>query len=165
MNNVKRKIQIIIIFLEGRGCVNEIGDRIKSIRMSNALTQGEFAQKTGVSQSNVSRFEKNELLPSSQAIIQICISFNINTAWLLLGEGSMVKDEISKADEYESVILKPGQSELLEYYDQLPTFEQGRLVEYARSRITLMGEVAARNSISTNDKRHKPRKVRLSKKS
>jgi hypothetical protein len=69
---------------------------------------------------------------------------NLNANWLLTDEGSMVKDEISKADEYESVILNPGQSELLEYYDQLPTFEQGRLVEYASSRITLMKEIAAR---------------------
>jgi transcriptional regulator with XRE-family HTH domain len=139
--------------------------RLKALRKSLNLTQKQFADIAGLSQGNISDIELGKRGFSQEAIISIyryASDKNISVEWLLTGEGEMKKS--TSEQEYESVILQPGQSELIGYYDQLSPFEQGRLVEYARSRITLMEEIAARNFTSTNDERHKPRKVRLSKK-
>lgn len=72
-------------------------DRIKQIRKSENLTQVEFAERLGISASNVISYENGLRSPSASGIQNICRTFGINEQWLLTGEGEMKSE--SKEEE------------------------------------------------------------------
>lgn len=63
-------------------------DRIRTIRKTFNLTQGELAAKLGVSISTISFWEKGENVPEGR-IKLICKEFSISEEWLRTGNGSM----------------------------------------------------------------------------
>lgn len=67
----------------------EIGSRIKHVRKSSGLTQGEFGSRIGISLSGVSSLEVGKNTPSEQTIRAICSEFSINRDWLVDGIGEM----------------------------------------------------------------------------
>lgn len=67
----------------------DIGARIKQIRKSSNLTQGEFGSRIGISLSGVSSLEVGKNTPSEQTIRAICSEFHVNRAWLEDGIGEM----------------------------------------------------------------------------
>ena len=64
-----------------------IGDRIKEIR--GKLSRKEFSENISVHAVTVRRWEEGQTSPDSEAIVQICSAFNINSNWLLYEEGPM----------------------------------------------------------------------------
>lgn len=76
-----------------------IGERIKKTREELDLTQQEFAEKIGLTASNISKVERNISEISSKYLVHIVTIFNINSTWLLTGEGEMYeKKEIQIED-------------------------------------------------------------------
>ncbi len=61
--------------------------RIKSLREELHLTQKEFGEKIGITNTAVSKLEKKERLASDRVIRDICREFNINEEWLRTGQG------------------------------------------------------------------------------
>lgn len=57
--------------------------RIKDLRVSRDLSQKELADKLGVAQTQVSRWEKDQLSMSSQSLIKVSQYFNVSTDDLL----------------------------------------------------------------------------------
>ena len=53
-----------------------IGKRIKQLRESSGLTQPELAEKLGVNQSNITRFENDTKIPTLLLAIQIADVFD-----------------------------------------------------------------------------------------
>jgi len=77
-----------------------IGERLKSLRIEANLKQSDVANITGISTSNISRIEKNEISPSAKMILQICKSFSVSTDWLLTGEEkNYIHDELTKDEK------------------------------------------------------------------
>lgn len=70
-----------------------LSDRLREVRKIFSLGQQAFAQKIGSSQSTVSAFEKGDRKPDVDMIIHICDIFNVNINWLLLGVGSMARED------------------------------------------------------------------------
>ncbi len=68
-----------------------IGDRIKAVRSEIGLNQAEFSSAIGVTQGNLSRYEKMKQEPSINIISKMICEYNINAHWLLTGEGSMFR--------------------------------------------------------------------------
>lgn len=68
-----------------------MNERIKKIRLSNNLTQQEFAERLGTPRSNIAGYERGARNPSDGAISAICKEFDINEDWLRYGEGPMSK--------------------------------------------------------------------------
>lgn len=68
----------------------EMYERVREVRKENKLSQGEFAERLGVSRSVISNIELNRLANPEQKIPLIKLiskEFNINEEWLLFGEG------------------------------------------------------------------------------
>jgi transcriptional regulator with XRE-family HTH domain len=61
-----------------------IGRRIRQIRGFD-LTQEEFARKLGISQSQLSKYERGLALPAPEVLIQMKKSLNVSLDWLLTG--------------------------------------------------------------------------------
>lgn len=57
--------------------------RLKELRIEYKLTQNELAQKIGVSQSMVARWEKDECEPTASAIVAVADFFNVCADYLL----------------------------------------------------------------------------------
>ena len=82
-----------------------IGDRIKQLR--DKESRKSLADKLGVGQMTIVRYENNERLPDADFIVKFCDLFNITTDWLIYGRNSKeLPSSISQpeiADEYVKV--------------------------------------------------------------
>jgi len=92
----------------------DIGLRIREIREVKNLTQIEFCEKVGIKQSNLSHIENKGAKISIDIIRKIISYFNINSEWLLIGNGSMEKQEIPKneADHIYVCMLEKKEAEI-----------------------------------------------------
>ncbi len=68
-----------------------LSHRIKEIRKKLNLSQKDLAEKIGVDQARVSRWEKDKSLPSSGSLTEIS-RLGVNINWLLTGEGQMMHE-------------------------------------------------------------------------
>ena len=62
-----------------------LGECLKCIRKANKLTQIQFAQMVGISQTHVSKIEKNIEHPSETLLILISILFGVRITWIKEG--------------------------------------------------------------------------------
>lgn len=65
-----------------------VGTRVKVVRNQAKLTQAQFANEIGISQTHVSKIEKDVEHPSQTLIRLISIKYNIDEEWLVHGVGS-----------------------------------------------------------------------------
>ncbi len=65
-----------------------LGERIKFVRKSNNLNQSDFAKLLGISQTHVSKIEKNIENPSTTLLILISYMFAIDIEWLKDDKGT-----------------------------------------------------------------------------
>ncbi len=75
-----------------------VGVRIKQIRNALNLTQKEFAFKADLSQSAIAQFEAGERLPSTAALHQISVAFQI-------GMESLLSENIAGEDKGKELLL------------------------------------------------------------
>lgn len=59
------------------------GKIIKQERLANKLTQKELADKLGISQNNLSKYENEQLDLSTEMTVRICNALNISADYLL----------------------------------------------------------------------------------
>lgn len=83
--------------------MNSIGDRIKSIRISENLSQEEFGKKLNLSRSIISCYEKGLREITTRSIKDIVREFNIDENWIYTGEGEMYH-EITDDEEFSYMI-------------------------------------------------------------
>lgn len=108
--------------------MQKLGERIKFIRIQEKLTQDELSVKTGISRSNVSRIEKDEINPSAAAIAQICNVLSISAEWLLTGTGEIYRGTPPVTEE----------TELLSYFKKLDPRGKARILERAAALLDEM---------------------------
>jgi transcriptional regulator with XRE-family HTH domain len=79
----------------------ETGDRFKKVRISLGLSQQEFAQSLGTTQSWVSEIETGFKQPSDTLLIAIQYRYKVNRKWILFGQGEMFEEppEFFKVNE------------------------------------------------------------------
>ena len=63
--------------------------RVSEVRKAANLTQGEFADKLGLTRNFISLIENGNRDPSDRTIADICREFNVSEHWLRTGEGEM----------------------------------------------------------------------------
>lgn len=78
--------------------------RLKELREERELTQKELAQSIGVAQSNVSRWEKDEMEPSAEIVVKLADFFQVSADYLLgrsddLGAPVAPRTEISREEQ------------------------------------------------------------------
>jgi len=77
--------------------MNIVGQRIKLRRMQLNLSQDELATKAGISQRQVSRYERGESDPTGQVLIQMADTLGTSADWLL-GRTNSPDDDFDKKD-------------------------------------------------------------------
>jgi len=99
------------------------------------LTQAEFAEKLGFTQSNLSFIELGKTPLTESNIRLICLTFGVNEGWLRHGIGEMIDDESIYTDREKRLLalfreLSPRARELLiEYAEKLISDEKALLGE------------------------------------
>ncbi len=76
-----------------------IGKKIRKLRILNRISQKELAEKLGVSQRTVSRWEREETEPSASQLKNISKVFNIDLHRFIM-------DEVFSKDSAESEFFK-----------------------------------------------------------
>lgn len=61
----------------------DVGNRIKELRVSQKITQNDFASRLGVTKSAISSYENGSRLPSYDILIKISRIFKVSTDYLL----------------------------------------------------------------------------------
>jgi transcriptional regulator with XRE-family HTH domain len=97
-------------------------DRLKELRKSLGLTQGEFGKKIGMSDVAISHMESGRTAISKQNTLLICSIFKANEEWLETGKGEMMN---------EAATLSKKGERLLSIFGQLSPRAQNMLIEYA----------------------------------
>lgn len=82
--------------------MQEMKDRIISIRKESGLTQEEFGKELNLSQNYVWMLESGKRAPSARTIIDLCKKFQISEEWLRTGEGEM-KAPMTKQAEIATI--------------------------------------------------------------
>ena len=97
-----------------------LGERIKFVRKSNKLNQADFAKKLGISQTHVSKIEKNIENPSETLLRFTSYMFAINIEWLKTGSGTP-SDCKGFYDEY--AITRSKLEDMMKYMNDQQTFD------------------------------------------
>lgn len=75
-------------------------ERIRQVMDSMGLSQQEFAQKLGISPASLSNIFNGRSNPTNNHVQAIHRAFpNINTNWLMFGEGTMLNDDAKKSSD------------------------------------------------------------------
>jgi transcriptional regulator with XRE-family HTH domain len=110
-------------------------NRLKKLRKSLGLTQGEFGKKIGMSDVAISYMESGRTALSKQNVYLICLTFGVREEWLEKGEGDMIDDEAALSD---------WEKRLLDLFRKMSPRAQDLFIGYAKKLIfdeqTLRGE-------------------------
>lgn len=87
----------------------KIGAFIAAKRKEAGLTQAALAEKLGITDRAVSKWERGICLPDASIIIELCQILNINANELLLGEMINEKETQQKQDELIKELLEQKQ--------------------------------------------------------
>lgn len=86
-----------------------LGEKIKTVRTDNGLTQKDFANLFGLSHSHISNLENNREKPSD-ALLFMCSKFGINYEWLKFGKA----DDTSKDENTRTFLHNYGKQILIQ---------------------------------------------------
>ena len=86
-----------------------ISEKIFELILRNGMTQKEFSEETGISQSTISDWKRKGTNPSADKILKICEVLKV-TPYELLGENETARNagnpEMSAGNETEKIILE-----------------------------------------------------------
>ncbi len=106
-----------------------IGERIKSIRLKNNLTQKEFSDRILITQSYLSRIERGSEQPTDILIKLIALEFNISFDWLrcITDDNDLSLDVFDRTNTYNTTARVNAVSELQTLLDEInaPELDSG----------------------------------------
>ncbi|MDX4028355.1 helix-turn-helix domain-containing protein [Aliarcobacter skirrowii] len=70
-----------------------IHEKLRYIRFLKNINQKEFAEKLNVTQSTISKYEKNERTPDCNLIMCLVSELNVNPNWLFLDKEPVFFDK------------------------------------------------------------------------
>ena len=108
-------------------------ERLRQLRKDLGMSQEEFGRRIGVSNTAISKLEKNERNLTEQTAKSICREFRVNYFWLTEGKGDMftgtpesVVDEIAEDYNLDDI----------DKYLELSADQRQVLKEYLKSIFT-----------------------------
>lgn len=115
-----------------------VSDRLRFLRKELGLSQDEFGRRLGVSNTAISKLEKNERNLTEQMALSICREFRVNYFWLTEGKGEMftgtpqsVVDEIAEDYKLDDIDKK-----IIEKYLELSEEQRQTIKDYLKSIFT-----------------------------
>ena len=82
-----------------------IGDRIKKLRNELNLSMAAFGDKIKMTNSNISKMEKDLRVVTDRTITLICTEFNVNEEWLRTGKGDMFVEQTID-EEFAEILIE-----------------------------------------------------------
>lgn len=85
--------------------MSTINERFRSVRtcLDKKMSQEAFAEKIGLSRSELKNIEYGKTSPKDFTINQVCSNFDVNEIWLRTGEGEMFR-ELSRDEEIAAFV-------------------------------------------------------------
>lgn len=74
--------------------MSTLGQRIRQSRTAKGMTQWQLADQLGMTEANISSYERNKSIPPTDKLIQIGKILNVSTQFLLHGTDEMNNDAI-----------------------------------------------------------------------
>lgn len=110
-----------------------VNQRIKKLRKSLGMNQGEFGQKIGMGQAGISKIEQDGNTVIDQNIRLICQTFHVSEKWLRTGAGPMENDDADTVLSRlrEEMSLTDLETRLLQTYASFPAEERQLFLELA----------------------------------
>lgn len=106
--------------------MDTLGERLNYARRDSGYTQNSLAESIGVSRGVIFNLEKNKTIPQAIVMNAICRTLNVNSEWLLSGEGEMRnREDPARSDK----VLR----ELYEFVSELSEDEQLYLLDTAKA--------------------------------
>lgn len=102
-----------------------ISERIFYILEEKGITQKEFSEQTGISQSTISDWKRKKTNPSADKILKICETLNVTPYELLSERSNMVVDKVDYL-----IALNDQEAVLLEGFRSLDNRKKDRLMGY-----------------------------------
>jgi transcriptional regulator with XRE-family HTH domain len=135
-----------------------IGERIRTVRMSAKLSQAEFAEKLGIHVQTANRLERSHRSPDADLLYKMWRVFSCDIAWVLTGEATGGKEKVAGAPLLERLAkdLSTAKSEMVialpdmlegamavkvEGDDMLPIIRDGDIVVFSSEQEAANGEV------------------------
>lgn len=103
-------------------------NRIKELRLSAGLTQNDVAQKLGLNQTAVGKYEREQLEPSLETLKELSLLFDCSIDYLVGHTddfGNVIKKETAQTISLDG-------KELLDIYMALSPELRVQVLEYAR---------------------------------
>jgi transcriptional regulator with XRE-family HTH domain len=104
--------------------VNDVTERLISLREKLKVRQGVFAKTIGVPQSTYSSIERGVSPLHDRHIKLICLTFGVSEQWLRTGEGGMFVDKAQQTIK-----------ELLDIFDRLSPASRKMILDLARTML------------------------------
>jgi transcriptional regulator with XRE-family HTH domain len=83
--------------------MSSIGKRINDlVKYFSNGNNSDFAAKIGISEANIRNYINDRSEPKFNIIEKIAINFEINYEWLLTGEGEMLKEKTTTAENLKN---------------------------------------------------------------
>ena len=115
-----------------------ISERIFDILKEKRITQKEFSEKTGISQSTISDWKRKKTNPSADKIISICDALGVSVYELLQDDGNS-----PKLYDHCIMVRDSDERQLLEGYHSLDGQDKARILGY----MAALKEVREKNNI------------------
>ena len=108
-----------------------ISDRIFELLQKRGMSQKEFSEKTGISQSSISDWKRKKTNPVSEKILIICEVLNV-TPYELLGG---TEGEGTRSNPSETIIVDKNSEEgkAISQFLSMDRGMQGRLIGYMQA--------------------------------
>lgn len=104
--------------------MEKVGDRIRRLRLSRKLTQGQVAKAIGITQGSFTQLETGKSKsPASSTLTRLARFFEVEPEWLMTGKG--VQNSVS--------LLTDAESELILLFRALSTESRDYVLGRARS--------------------------------
>jgi len=101
--------------------------RLRELRKSLGLTQGEFGKRIGMSDVAISYMESGRTALSNQNLNLICLTFGVNREWLRHGEGEMMN---------EDALFNEKEKRLLAFFECLSPRAMDMAIEYVEKLVS-----------------------------
>lgn len=106
-----------------------ISEKIYKYMEQKGMTQKEFSQCTGISQSTISDWRRKKTNPSADKILKVCGVLNI-TPYELLSESWIKGDKNRKESMDYTIVLNKDEELLLRGFRNLKNKQKERLLGY-----------------------------------
>lgn len=95
-----------------------MGARLESLRMFMKLTQAEFAEELGVSESSISSMERGASYVSDTVLEGLVHRYGVRLGWINSGEGETFDDR-TRLNEIAGLYARLSEDEREQVYQQL----------------------------------------------